>query len=367
MIQQYTLEKICKQFVFQGQFKCVEPYGDGHINDTYLVTFEDEDEVIKHYILQRVNHEIFLETEKLMMNIENVTLYLQDIIKEYDFENYEVLALVRTTHDKCYYKHPDGSYWRSYVYVKNATGHTFTEDVRMFEHAGVAFGEFQLLLKDFPVEGLHETIKDFHHTPKRFEALLMAIEENVMNRKESCQDAIDFALERMASADLLISALEQHKIPLRVTHNDTKLNNVLLDNQTLKGRCVIDLDTVMPGSALFDFGDAIRSCGSTVAEDEEHLELLKLDLKRFESYTKGYLSVLRTELTPQEIMWLPDAAILMTLECGVRFLTDYLKGDVYFKTHKSNHNLIRAKNQFKFVEVMEKQYQDMVEVVNRYR
>lgn len=361
------LKKICGQFMFEGIFESAEPYGDGHINDTYIVTCSDDNDEEIHYILQRVNHLIFTATEELMENIENITSYLSDIIKDSELEDYQVLTLIKTVSGHSFYKTDEGHYFRAYVFVENATGHTFAENNELLYSAGKAFGEFQLLLKDYPVHNLHETIKDFHNTPKRFERFQTVLEEDKLSRKAECMDAIQFVLDRKAFTTLIVDQLSSGDIPIRVTHNDTKLNNVLIDNETLIGKCVIDLDTVMPGSALYDFGDAIRSCGSTVAEDEENLSLLSFDIERFTAYTKGFLESMGHELSEKEIEYLPDAAILMTFECGMRFLTDHLEGDQYFKIHKDNHNLIRAKNQFKFVEVMEKNRVNMLQIVDSLR
>ncbi len=358
------LEVVCSQFEFEGMLKSIAPYGDGHINDTYKVVYEVDNEPIS-YILQRVNHEIFTETENLMLNIENVTLYLKDMVNESEMDHeYQVLELIRTLDDNCFLKTKEGNYYRAYVFVENATGHTFTNDNSLLYSAGKAFGEFQLLLKDYPVIKLHETIKDFHNTPVRYENLVGAISDDLLSRAAECKDAIDFAMKRKTFTTVITDQLENGEIPIRVTHNDTKLNNVLIDNDTSLGKCVIDLDTVMPGSALYDFGDAIRSCGSTVAEDEDNLDLLEFDIERFQSYTKGFLEVLSQTLTPKELYHLADSAILMTFECGMRFLTDHLQGDKYFKVHKVNHNLIRARNQFRFVEVMEANRDKMITIVN---
>lgn len=368
MTNKKHLEDICHQFSFEGSFQKASPYGDGHINDTYKVTYVDQYEEPVNYILQRVNHLIFKNTVGLMENIENVTSYLCDMITEEEqLDGYEVLELVKTTDNKSFYVDSDGNYWRSYVFVEDATGYTFATDKGMLYEAGKAFGQFQRMLKDYPVASLHETIKDFHHTERRFETFEKVLKEDPHKRSEYCRKEIDFVLARKGIASTIVDALGNGEIPYRVTHNDTKLNNVLLDDKTGSGRCVIDLDTVMPGSALYDFGDAIRSCGSTAAEDEEDLSLLKLDIERYEAYTSGFLKTIGTSLTEREFELLPVSAILMTLECGVRFLTDYLDGDNYFKVHKDKHNLIRAKNQFKFVMEMEKNIDSMQEIVKNCR
>lgn len=360
------MKEISKQFLFPGEFKSIEPYGDGHINDTYLVTHVDSYDEVIHFILQRVNHEIFTRTKELMINIENVTSYLEDMItEEENDEGYEILKLIHTKDGQSYYV-DEKNFWRAFVFVEGATGHTFVEKNSMLYEGGFAFGKFQKMLKDYPVDSLYETIVGFHNTLSRYETFKKTMEKDSKDRVKDCKEEVEFVLEREDLAGMILQGIARKEIPLRVTHNDTKLNNVLLDDITGRGRCVIDLDTVMPGSALYDFGDAIRSCGSTVAEDEEDLSLLDFDMNRFEAYTKGYLEALGDELTPLEKELLPEAAIIMTLECGVRFLTDYLDGDKYFKIHKEKHNLIRAKNQFKFVLEMEKHMDLMREIVKKY-
>lgn len=361
-------KEICKKFCFEGTFVSAEPYGDGHINDTYKVTYDSDggEEVL--YILQRVNGTIFREPKKLMENITNVTAYLNDIIVyEETSDDYEVLQIVKTLEGEAYHIDNDGALFRAYVFVLNATGHTFAEDTRMLEAAGRAFGEMQRLLENFPVNLLHETIKDFHNTLKRYETFKFVCQVNPMGRVVDCEDQISFIDDRQEVLGLIINALEESEIPIRVTHNDTKINNVLLDDETLQGRCVIDLDTVMPGSALYDYGDAIRSCGSTEEEDSEDLDNLDLDLERFEAYTKGYLLAVGSTLTDKEIQLLPYGALIMTLECGMRFLTDHLDGDKYFKVHKENHNLTRCKNQFAYVEAMESKMDQMKAIIEKYK
>lgn len=362
------INTICHQFTFDGNFKSAKPYGDGHINDTYLVTYVDTYEEPVHYILQRVNHLIFEDVMALMSNIESVTSYLSDMITEEEqYDGYEVLTLVPTISGKSYYKDTDGNYWRSYIFVENATGHTFAKTPSMLYEAGKAFGQFQKLLKDYPVKSLHETIKGFHHTVNRYKNFESLIKKDPHNRVQTCLKDIDFVHEHQYLTHLIVDALEDGSVPYRVTHNDTKINNVLLDNVTGIGRCVIDLDTVMPGSALYDYGDALRSCSSTVAEDEEDLSLLKLDFERYDAYTRGFLEKLGSDLTSQEYQLLPYAGMIMTLECGMRFLTDYIDGDHYFKIHKNQHNLIRARNQFKLVQEMEDHLSNLKSIINQYR
>ncbi len=353
------IKEISGQFFEPSSIVEIEPYGDGHINSTYRVTLSGN----VHGILQQINHTIFTNVDGLMENIEGVTEFLNTKPLQ---SGSEVLKLLYTHNGKSYYTHTDGTYWRVYDFVEGATGHTFTEDVSKLYQAGRAFGYFQVLLRDYPVDKLHETIPNFHNTPKRFERFKQVLESDSKGRASSCQKEIDFVLAHQAVMTKITDAIADGSVPLRVTHNDTKLNNVLIDDKTGLGRTVIDLDTIMPGSALYDFGDAIRSCGSTIAEDSEDLDNLELDIPRFEAFTKGFLEDLGSYLTKKELELFPYGAIIMTLECGMRFLTDYLEGDVYFKIHKDDHNLIRAKNQFAFVAKMEEHLQEMESIVKKY-
>ncbi len=353
------IKEISGNFFEPSDIVKIEPYGDGHINSTYKVTLLDN----VHGILQQVNHTIFTDVAGLMENIEGVTAYLNTKPLQ---SGSEVLKLLYTHSGESFYTHTDGTYWRVYDFIEGATGHTFTEDVSKLYQAGRAFGYFQVLLRDYPVDKLHETIPNFHNTPKRLERFKEVLESDSLGRAQSCQKEIDFVLAHQSVMAKITDAIAEGSVPLRVTHNDTKLNNVLIDDKSGLGRTVIDLDTIMPGSALYDFGDAIRSCGSTVAEDSEDLSNLELDIPRFEAFTKGFLEDLGPYLTQKELELFPYGAIIMTLECGMRFLTDYLEGDVYFKVHKDGHNLIRAKNQFAFVAKMEENLQEMESIVKKY-
>lgn len=320
-----------------------EGYGNGHINDTYLVT-------MPRYILQRINTSIFRNPEELMENIENVTAFLREKLRGDggDFER-GTLTVVPTVDGRRYYKVDDENVFRVYRFVEGTKTIESSKTPEDLYEAGVGFGHFQKLLADFPVEKLHETIKDFHHTPKRIEALRQAIREDKAGRAGSVRAEIDFALENASWAGSVVQGMEEGRIPVRVTHNDTKINNILFDQDSGKALCVIDLDTVMPGSMLYDFGDALRIGGSTAAEDEAELEKVQFDERAFEAFARGYLSEMREALTEAELALLPLSVKLMTYECGIRFLTDYLNGDTYFKIHREHHNLDRARNQFKLV------------------
>lgn len=340
-----------KKFDVLGEVNSVEPYGDGHINDTYKVTCFFEEKAI-HYILQRINNTVFPVVEELMENIDGITNFLNRKISEKGIDA-TVLKIVRTLDGKAYYKNLNNEYFRVYDFIENATGYLFAESNQMLYEAGKAFGEFTNLLEDYPVFTLNDTIKNFHNTPDRYKKFIKAVEEDRCNRRGECEKEIAFVKKRADFVNVISEAISKGEIPLRVTHNDTKINNVLIDNETKKYVAVIDLDTVMAGSLLYDYGDAIRSCGSTAVEDEEELDKVKLDLNRIDAYTDGYLTMVGPSITKEEFELLPIGAIMMTLECGMRFLTDHLEGDEYFKIHRPNHNLIRARNQFKFVVELE--------------
>lgn len=353
---QKQLNEILDQFEIPAS---ITPYGNGHINDTYLVT-------TPMYIMQRINTNIFKSPDELMDNIENVTAFLREkIVAAGGNPDRETLTVIPTKDGKKYYRLDDQNVFRVYLFVvdtKSIENSKTPED--LFE-AGVGFGHFQMLLADFPVEKLYETIKDFHHTPKRIEALKTAIAENKAGRADSVQEEIKFALDQVEWAGSVVAGLEDGSIPVRVTHNDTKINNILFDQETGKAVCVIDLDTVMPGSMLYDFGDALRMGGSTAAEDETDLDKVWFDKECFEAFAKGYLSEMKDSLNEKEISLMPLSVKLMTYECGIRFLTDYLNGDTYFKIHREHHNLDRCRNQFKLVADITAKEAELAEIVKK--
>lgn len=380
--KQKTLERVIARFSVDGQIMSVEEYGSGHINDTYLVrirpndcddlrqsTGEDrqQDTEERTYILQRMNTEIFKNTDELMENIMGVTAFLEKKISARGGDpGRETLHVIPTGAGEAYYRDAEGSCYRMYDFIREATSFDAVKRPEDFYESAVAFGNFQSLLADYPAETLHETIPDFHNTGKRYQTFLQALKEDVGKRAAGAQPEIAFVLEREKEMTVLTDALEHGELPLRVTHNDTKLNNIMIDNATGKGICVIDLDTVMPGLSVNDFGDSIRFGANTAAEDEPDVSKVSLDLKLYELYVKGYLEGCQGALTGQELAMLPMGAKMMTLECGMRFLTDYLQGDVYFKIHKENHNLIRCRTQFALVADMERKWEQMKEIVKKY-
>ena len=332
-----------------------EPYGSGHINGTQLVTCENG----ARYILQHINTNVFREPVALMRNIELVTAHLRTKVSD----PRGVLQLVMT-HDGLSYAVDGGAYWRVYELVENSVCYQ-SADRALFYESAVAFGRFQNQLADFPATQLAETIPHFHDTPARYAAFYRAVESNAAVRREQVLREIDFVREREPFSHTLTDLQAAGELPLRVTHNDTKINNVLFDAKTNKALCVIDLDTVMPGLSVNDFGDAVRFGASTAAEDEQDLSKVHFDLDLFETYLKGYLSTCGESLTKTEIAMLPVGAKMMTLECGMRFLTDHLNGDVYFHVSRPGQNLDRARTQFRLVEEMEKSWNLMLKMVEQ--
>lgn len=354
-------------FQYEGILVDERPYGSGHINDTFLLTFAIAEMGQIKVILQRMNTEVFTQPVELMENILGVTSYLRKkIIENGGDPERETLNVINTTEGLPYFIDSKGDYWRSYKFITDATSYDAVESADDFYQSAVSFGNFQRLLADYPAETLHETIKGFHDTKARFQVFKKAVEDDVMHRADSVRKEIQFVLDHEDVANCFWELQQKGEIPLRVTHNDTKLNNIMIDNKTGKGICVIDLDTVMPGLAMNDFGDSIRFGASTAAEDEQDLDKVWCDMDLFDIYTKGYIEGCGGKLTEREIELLPMGAKVMTFECGMRFLTDYLQGDTYFKIHREHQNLDRCRTQFKLVEDMEKKWYTMQEIVRKY-
>lgn len=344
---------ILRQFCLDAEPASCTPYGCGHINRTYLVATAGG----RCYILQKINHHTFRDVAGLMENIELVTEHLRR--KSPDPRS--VLTLIRTKDGKSYLEADDG-YWRVFRFVEDSICLQQPESDADFYESAVGFGTFQQLLSDFPAEKLHETIPNFHNTPDRYRAFHETLTRDPMHRAAQVQPEIEFALARQAEMAALQNALDAGELPLRVTHNDTKLNNVLFDAKTRKALCIIDLDTVMPGSALYDYGDSIRFGAATAAEDEKDLSKMGINLHLFQVYTAGYLAACKS-LTPKELELLPLGAKIITLELAVRFLTDYLDGDRYFRVAYPEHNLVRARAQMKLVADMEAHWDEMQAIV----
>lgn len=362
------IEEAIAQFAVEGRLMERRPYGNGHINDTFLLVYEMPEGVNKRYILQRMNHDIFRKPQELMENIVNVTEYLRKVIISQGGEpERETLNVVKTRDGKSNYRDSGGNYWRMFLFIERTVCLEKVESAKDFYDSAVAFGNFQRMLADYPAETLHETIPNFHHTPSRFRAFQKAVQEDKLGRAALVREEIAFAMEREKDTPVLTDLLAAGQLPLRVTHNDTKLNNILFDEESRKALCIIDLDTVMPGLSHYDFGDSIRFGASTGEEDERDLKKIELDLSLYEAFTKGYLEGCGGRLTNKEIETLPMGAKLMTYECGIRFLADYLEGDVYFKIHRDGHNLDRARTQFKLVADMEAKWDDMRAIGEKYK
>lgn len=352
-VMEQHVEEILARFELEGMPVFCQSWGQGHINVSKLV----ETDAGRRYILQKINHGIFCDVDALMENIRRVTEHL----KRKNPDPRSVLQIVPTL-DGRLYTEIQGEYWRIYDYIENSLCLQNPETEEDFYESAVGFGRFQQELLDFPADWLHETIPNFHNTPLRCLAFRQTIERDPMGRKKLVPGEIAFALGREEALGTLQAALDCGSLPLRVTHNDTKLNNVLLDAETRKALCVIDLDTVMPGSSVYDFGDAIRFGGSLVGEDTTHPETVQLCLSRFRAFTRGYLSAC-PDLTANELEMLPMGAWTMTMECGIRFLADYLDGDHYYATQRPGQNLDRARSQFALAADMEKKWHDMTRII----
>ena len=337
-----------------------EPYGSGHINDTFLVVAD------RRYILQRMNHKIFPNPERLMENIAGVTAHICRKARKSGADPSKAsLVVIPTREGKTFFRDSVGSYWRVYEFCEGTVSRDRVESPSDFALCGEGFGAFQKMLSDYPAETLYESIANFHNTPWRYENLMKAMETDACGRAASVKEELAFAIARQDFCSVLERAHAEGRLPLRVTHNDTKLNNILFDEKTGEPRVVIDLDTVMPGFSVTDFGDSIRFGANTAAEDETDLSLVSLDLSLFECYARGFLKGCGGELTEGERLLLPEGAIMMTLECGMRFLTDYLEGDIYFRIHRPLHNLERCRNQFALVADMERKLPEMRAIIRR--
>lgn len=354
-------------FKLPGELKECIRYGSGHINDTYRLTYETP-QGTKRYILQRMSKSIFKKPVELMENVSGVTAWLRKkIIENGGDPERETLTLVKSNDGLPYFVDSTGEYWRVYLFIEGATCYDAVKDDNDFYQSAVAFGHFQRLLADYPAETLHETIKDFHNTPDRLEKFKKAVAEDICGRAASVQKEIDFILEREELTHALYDLQLDGRLPLRVTHNDTKLNNIMIDDETGKAICVIDLDTVMPGLTANDFGDSIRFGASTALEDEQDLSKVSCDLHLFDVYARGFIEGRGGALTDLEIDMLPMGAILMTFENGIRFLTDHLEGDHYFHIHREGHNLDRCRTQLTLVKDMQEKLPQMNAIIQKYK
>ncbi|MBE6600519.1 MAG: aminoglycoside phosphotransferase family protein [Ruminococcaceae bacterium] len=343
----YNVEKLAANFALGSKIVAITECNIGHINGTYFVDTENN-----RFVLQKINQNVFKRPEQVMANIVAVTKHIKKKIKaEKDEGNGCTLDFLRSGRNYYFYDE-DGEYWRCYTFVDGKC-HQACESTEIMTEVGRTFGNFQRLLADFDASALYETIKDFHNTVKRFEAFERTVEADPVGRVANVAAEIEFVRARRDICNLIVDGIKEGKYPIRVTHNDTKLNNVVMDKETGKGRCVLDLDTVMPGSLLYDFGDAIRFCASSAPEDETDLSKVYVKTEIFEAYAKGFIEGIGTNISEAELDAFPDAAKIITFETGMRFLTDYIDGDNYFRTGYPEHNLDRARNQLKLVADME--------------
>jgi aminoglycoside phosphotransferase (APT) family kinase protein len=341
-------------FQIPGELSAIAPYGAGHINDTYCAVFQAADGPVR-FILQRINHNVFRNPAALMENIQRVTSHLAGQVAGEPDSGRRVLTLIPTHDGRAWHADAEANHWRVYRFIENARTYEAVETPWQAFQAAQAFGRFQKTLAGLPAPRLHDTIPDFHHTPKRFATLEQAIAADVAGRAIEAALEIEFALTRKALAGVLLDA----NLPERVTHNDTKFNNVMLDDSTDEAICVIDLDTVMPGLALYDFGDMVRTTTSPVQEDERDLSKVTMQFPMFEALARGYLASTQGFLTKAEKQHLVSAAKLIAFEQGIRFLADYLAGDTYYKVHRAGQNLDRCRTQFKLIESIEQQEERM--------
>ncbi|MDE6408492.1 MAG: aminoglycoside phosphotransferase family protein [Anaeroplasmataceae bacterium] len=349
-------KEAAEAFQIDGEVVDIQPYGEGHINQTLLVTTSK-----KRYILQKMNTNVFSDPDSLMKNICYVTEALSS-------KGIETLHVVPTKSKSSFLKRKNEGKeecFRIYDFIENTVTFQKVTDKEVFYNSGKAFGEFQNYLASFDASLLSETIPNFHNTPKRYLDFEEALRKDKLNRAKDCQEEIDFILAHKNTLACVVEGMKNGSIPLRVTHNDTKLNNILMDEKTHKARAVIDLDTIMPGSMLYDFGDSIRFGASTAAEDEKDLDKVHFDAELFKAYAEGFCEAVYKSITPRELELLPYSAYLLTMECGMRFLTDYLSGDTYFAIKYSDHNLIRTRTQLKLAKEVEESVEELQTIVQK--
>lgn len=367
MKSRLNMEAIVSHFDLPYHYVTHSEIRSGIINQTYLVTVEDSEQNKYQYIFQKINTKVFNEPYHVMDNIIHITEHIKRHMLESDGSYARrVLSFASSKDGKPYYESPQDGFWRAYEYVDNTIAYNLAPSGDHFFQAGLAFGQFQMYLTDYDATALYETIPNFHNTVKRMEALQTAIAENRADRLKDVRGEADFILSRAEESGLIVQALESGAIPYRVTHNDTKINNVLFDCDSDQAICVIDLDTVMPGSSLYDYGDAVRSGASTAAEDEPDLQKVEMNLELYRLFTKGFIKGTHNLLTEKEIEMMPLSAKILTLELAARFLTDYLNGDEYFHTDYSGQNLLRTRTQIKLVRDMEKKMPQMIAFTNQY-
>ena len=360
------LTEVLEAYDFPNTLLGAVRYGQGHINDTFCVLCQPQEGDCIRYILQGLSLAAFPHPDELMENFVGITSYLREkIIAAGGDPLRETLSLVKTKDGKDFYTDSNGKAWRLTPFIENTDCYQ-SATPELFEASARTFGRFQYMLQGYPAETLHEAIVNFHNTEDRFAKFEAALKADKLGRAKDVAAEIQFVLDRKADCSVALQALRDGKLPLRVTHNDTKLNNILIDRETGEGICVIDLDTTMPGLSMNDFGDSIRFGANHCKEDEKDLSKVNFDIELYEVFTRGFLEGAQGSLTEAELEYLPWGARLMTLECGIRFLTDYLDGDNYFRIHYADQNLDRTRTQFKLVKDMEEQFEEMAAVVRKY-
>jgi hypothetical protein len=363
--QEKQLQEISKQFQIYGEILHAETFKIGHINETYSATY-DQGGMRVRYIHQKINKNVFKNPPAVMKNVMRVTTHIRRRLETQDARDItrRSLVVIPTRDGQSFYRSREGEYWRTFVFVEGVQTYESVQSPEQALQAGRAFGEFQSLLVDLPGGRLTETIPNFHNTRRRFSALQQAIQKDRYNRAKDAKREITFALNHEKIVDVILDAMAKRKIPERITHNDTKFNNVMLDTLTGEAKCVVDLDTVMPGCALYDFGDMVRTTTSPTLEDEKDLSKVKMHMPIFKQLAEGYLSTAGSFLTKAEKALLAFSGKLITFEIGIRFLTDFLSGDTYFRIHRPDHNLDRCRTQFKLVESIEQQEETMQKFVS---
>jgi hypothetical protein len=361
----HDLREIASGFQLRGDFVSAIPYGTGHINDSFAVSVDQGGKFLR-YLLQRINSNVFHDPPKVMQNIERVTAHVRDklLTQGHPDVTRRTLTIVPAQQGTSYYKSGDENYWRVYIFIEKARTYDSLQAPQQAYEAAKAFGNFQRMLSDLSGGPLHETIPDFHNGPKRLKDFQQALDADRCARAARAKEEIDFLQRHAWVFDVLPEQVSKGNIPVRATHNDTKINNVLIDDETREGICVIDLDTLMPGLVLYDFGDMVRTSTCKAAEDERDLSKVFLDLPMFEQVARGYLVAAGDFLTKSEKQHLVFAGKMITLIIGCRFLTDYLNGDTYFKTHREGHNLDRCRTQFRLVQSITEQEAQMTAVVD---
>jgi len=361
----HDIESIVKHFCISGKLTEIRPLLRGHINDTYVLTTKKNEHTVR-YILQRINHTVFRDPPSVMGNIIRVTEHIHSRMEKIDPSlASRQLAVIESVDDKCFHKDAQGSFWRVYNFIEDAVAYDIFESTDFAYEVARMFGWFQRMLVDLPGPALHESICDFHNTPKRFETFQRVLKEDTFNRAKNAKPEMKFLFDNSAICNVLLNLAGKGKIPVRVTHNDAKINNVMLDKNTNKGVCIVDLDTVMPGLSIYDFGDMVRTGATLADEDERDLSKVSMNLPMFEVLVRGYAEQSKHFLTFTEKEHLAFAAKLITFEQLIRFLTDYLAGDVYYKVHREGHNLDRSRTQMKLVQSIIEQEEAMNEVVER--